>query len=78
MEAMLSLPVPRHMPCDRCGASVVTEEADAHTCDEERRLDFVLFQLRGEVAAFEDALHVWLGTVRGRFERYYAERTRPR
>jgi hypothetical protein len=76
MEAMLSLPLPGHMPCERCGASVAAEDAGTHTCDEERCLDFAVFQLRGEVAAFGDALHGWLETTRGRFEVFYAERTR--
>jgi hypothetical protein len=73
---MFSLPVPRHMPCEHCGASV-ERGAVAHTCDEERRLEFSLFQLRADIELFEEHLRRWLETARGRFERYYAERTRP-
>ena len=73
---MFSPPVPRHMPCDHCGASI--ERGDlAHACEEERRLAFALFPLRAEIEMFEEHLHRWLETAHGRFERYYAERTRP-
>jgi hypothetical protein len=64
------------MPCERCGASLVRDDL-AHTCDEERRLEFALFQLRAEIETFDEHLGRWLETPRGRFERYYAERTRP-
>jgi hypothetical protein len=63
------------MPCESCGASVSRDDV-AHTCDEERRLEFECFHLRPEVEAFEELLDRWLDTARGRFERYYAERTR--
>ena len=42
-----------HMPCTECGASVERAAADAHVCDAERMLDFRLFQLRDEIAAFD-------------------------
>jgi hypothetical protein len=73
---MLSLPVPRHMPCDECGASVPRHET-GHACEEARRLEFALFQLRPEVALLDQELGRWLDSPQGRFERYYAERTRP-
>jgi hypothetical protein len=73
---MLSLPTPRHLPCELCGASVATDDV-AHTCDDERRLEFEIFQLRAEIKSFGRDLGDWLGTPRGRFECYYAERTRP-
>jgi hypothetical protein len=74
---MLELPPPAHLPCERCGASVAREARAPHDCDEERRLDYLLFQERGEVAAFDEALRDWLETAQGRFERYYARRSRP-
>jgi hypothetical protein len=65
------------MPCERCGASVETRAPDEHACDDRRRHDFELFALRAEVDAFGDELGRWLGTPRGRFAQFYAERTRP-
>jgi hypothetical protein len=72
----LSLPPPTHMPCPDCGASVPREELAEHACDERRRVEFQLFQLRGELAVFADELARWLETPQGRFEVFYAERTR--
>ena len=69
---------PQFMPCPECGASVPTAEMDAHRCSEERRLDYQLFRLRGEVAAFEIQLAAYLASPRGRFDQYYAERQRLR
>lgn len=74
MGAMLSLPNPAHMPCERCGASIAADEP--HECDDERRLDFELFGLRGEIDAFEEQLAAWLRTPEGGFARFDAERTR--
>jgi hypothetical protein len=65
------------MPCPDCGASVDRNDP-AHECDPERRLDFVLFRLRDEIAAFAAELAKYLGTPHGRFEVYYAERERRR
>ena len=65
------------MPCERCGASVATRAAEAHRCEEARRLDYAVFGLRSEVESFENELEVWLATPRGRFELFYAERERP-
>jgi hypothetical protein len=73
---MLSLPSPRHMPCERCGASVERGAEAAHVCDEERRLEFHFFALREGIDSFDDDWTAWLGSPRGRFELFYAERTR--
>ena len=36
-----SFPVPDHLPCPDCGASIpVAAEAGTHVCDTERRLDY--------------------------------------
>jgi len=67
----------RYMPCPDCGASLERREK-SHDCEPERRLDFVLFQLRDDVAGFEGELAVYLATPRGRFEVFYAERERAR
>jgi hypothetical protein len=66
------------MPCEHCGASIDRRAAFWHLCDGERWLDFKLFELRGEIASFEDGLGRWLATPRGRFEQFYAERERRR
>jgi hypothetical protein len=65
----------RHTPCPECGASIQPSDGD-HVCDEERRLDYQLFQLRDEVAAFDDDLHQYLDSPSGRFARWCAERER--
>jgi hypothetical protein len=51
-------------------------EVDAHECDGERLLDFRLFELREEIAAFDAQLAAWLASARGRFAAWVAERDR--
>jgi hypothetical protein len=69
---MLSLPEPRHVPCTRCGASVERDLLDDHRCEEKRRLEYELFQLRPGLERFEGDLAAWLETPWGRFETFYA------
>ena len=64
------------MPCPECGASLSRAASGEHVCDEERLLDFRLFQLRGEIASFDAQLSAWLGTAAGRFAAWLAERDR--
>jgi hypothetical protein len=71
-----SLPQPAYMPCEECGASVPVRRGDEHVCSEQRRLAYRLFQLRAELAAFEDQLAAYLESPHGLFERWYAERER--
>ena len=71
-----SFPQSRYMPCTECGTSVDRTAAASHTCDRERALDFRLFQLRDEIAAFDAQLAAWLTTARGRFAAWIAERDR--
>lgn len=71
-----SFPQSRFMPCAECGASVEGAEAEAHICDRDRLLDFRLFQLRDEIAAFDAQLAAWLASARGRFAAWLAERER--
>jgi hypothetical protein len=66
----------RFLPCPECGASVERSELELHACDEERRLDYLVFQLRGELEAFEEQLGCYLRSARGRFELWYAARRR--
>jgi hypothetical protein len=64
------------MPCTECGASVGVGAHEKHVCDPERRLDYLMFQLREEVASFDDVLREYLGSARGRFAQWVAERDR--
>jgi hypothetical protein len=64
------------MPCPECGASLAREAAGTHVCDGERMLDFRLFQLRGEIAAFDAQLSAWLASAYGCFAAWIAERDR--
>jgi hypothetical protein len=66
-----------HMPCPECGASVHTGKRDDHVCDPERRLDYLMFQLREEIAGFERGVREYLTTPHGRFAQWLAERRRP-
>lgn len=74
---MLALPPPRHLPCERCGASVLRAAAAEHACDEERLHAYAVFQLRGELQGFDDELAAWLDSPAGRFAQYDAARRRP-
>jgi hypothetical protein len=74
---MFVFPQPQYIACSECGACVPRWEADDHVCDEERWLDYQLVRLRPDIARFEADFGQWLETGRGRFERFYAERSRP-
>lgn len=73
-----SFPSSQFMPCPRCGASVAVAEHAAHVCDETRRVEYELFQLREDVARLEPELGDYLDSPHGRFEQWYAERERLR
>lgn len=74
---MFSLPQPSFMPCAECGASVAREERDTHECEEERRLDFRLHQLREEIDGFDEAFVAYLETPQGQYAAWEAEQGRP-
>lgn len=71
-----SFPQSRYMPCAACGASVERGVSGAHVCDEERLLDFRVFQLHEEIVAFDAQLSAWLASAPGRFAAWLAERDR--
>ena len=73
---MLEFPQPNHLPCPECGASVARAAHGSHECDDERRLDFVVFQLREEVGLFDNELAAWLETPAGRFAAWLAAHSR--
>ena len=64
------------MPCPHCGASLAGEDRDEHVCDDQRRIDFQMFRLRGQISRFELDLAEFLATPSGRFEAWYAEHRR--
>jgi hypothetical protein len=66
------------MPCIECGSSLDRAVPAPHVCSREQVLDFRLFQLRDEIAAFDAQLAEWLRTARGRFAAWIAERDRRR
>jgi hypothetical protein len=66
----------RFMPCTDCGVSVSAAAHDEHVCDPERKLDYLMFQLREEVASFDEVLREYLGSATGRFAQWVAERDR--
>jgi hypothetical protein len=66
------------MPCSECGASVAATARAEHVCDPERRLEYRMFQLREEVAGFEERLRGYLDSPHGRFLQWLAERERRR
>lgn len=69
---------PPFMPCPSCGASVRVVEEQEHVCNPERKLDFELFQLRGEVSALDGEIEEYLSSTRGRFEQWFADYERRR
>jgi hypothetical protein len=66
-----------HMPCSACGASVPRGQQEKHACDPQRVLDFKMFQLRDEIAAFDELVAEYLDSRSGRFAQWLALRTRP-
>jgi hypothetical protein len=74
---MFVFPQPQYIACSECGACVPRWEAEEHTCDEDRWLDYQIVRLRPDIARFETAFREWLVTDEGQFELYYAERRRP-
>jgi hypothetical protein len=66
------------MPCTECGASLRASKREGHICDPERRLEYRLFQLQGEVAGFDEGLSSYLASPQGRFAQWLAERDRRR
>src|SRR6266508_4098365 len=67
---------PQYMPCAECGASVAQKESELHVCERERRLDFAVFQLRGERGQFDEQVAAYLESPRGLFEAWYAAQRR--
>jgi hypothetical protein len=71
-------PESRYVPCRECGASIARGETSAHVCDQERWLDYQLFERREEVERLTEEVAAYLDSPDGRFERWCAERERRR
>lgn len=64
----------RFMPCPTCGGSVERSRSALHRCDPDRAVSYRMFELREEIAGFEDQFRSYLATAHGRFERWLAVR----
>jgi hypothetical protein len=53
---------------------VARGEDDQHRCEPERLLDYRMFGLRDEIAAFEARLLAFLDSPHGQFQRWLAAR----
>lgn len=64
--------------CRECGTSVGLDglEPEQHRCDNRHRLEHVLRLAVAEVELFEPELREYLESAQGRFEVFYAARTR--
>lgn len=66
--------VSRFLPCEQCGESVERAVSASHSCDPERRLDFLMFGLRDEIDSFERRFRDYVSTPAGRFDAWLAAR----
>ena len=64
----------RYMPCDVCVASVDRTSLPDHECSSDRRADYEMFGLRGEVAQLDAGVRRYLATAAGRFDSWLAAR----
>jgi hypothetical protein len=66
------------MTCSDCGENVPWAQTGEHECDQERWISFQVTRARAEIEHFDQELARYLETARGKFELWYAERTRLR
>ncbi len=64
----------RYMSCPACGEAVDQTAGAAHSCNPERRADFVMATLRDDIDAFEEHMRQFLDGPHGRFEAWLAAR----
>lgn len=69
---------PERTPCPGCGDELPRRMLRSHVCDPWRWLDHQVDLRSDELARFEHELGEYLGTPRGRFDLWYAERERRR
>jgi hypothetical protein len=65
--------------CRECGTSVSLDglESELHRCDTRHRTEHVMALAFAEIELFEPELRDYLDSPQGRFEVFYAARTRP-
>jgi hypothetical protein len=66
------------LTCTDCGENVPHMRAAEHVCDQDRWLSFQMTCARPQIERIDQELARYLETARGRFELWYAERTRLR
>ena len=54
-----------YVPCAACGCMLDSGDADDHTCDAERLVEYRLCALRPAVARFDRDFRAWLLSVSG-------------
>jgi hypothetical protein len=69
-------PVPDYLNCLECGTSVSTDAIDSHACDDRHRREHHDRTAAAQVEELEADIRNFLQSPRGRFELYYAQRTR--
>jgi hypothetical protein len=62
--------------CPDCGASLVVGALLEHTCDRTQLVDFQVARARFDIDRIDSELAHYLETAHGRFEVWYAERSR--
>jgi hypothetical protein len=68
--------VSRYAPCRDCGEPVDRAAAEPHVCDLERLVDFVLFELGGELDEVAAEVAAYLASPEGLRAAREAERRR--
>jgi hypothetical protein len=68
---------PDYVDCPDCGTSLAPHALERHRCDRRHRDDHAARTARVEASSFVAEFRAYLATPQGRFEVYYAARTRP-
>lgn len=69
---------PHIVTCSGCGTELPARDLRLHVCDWWRWLDHQVHLRRDELGGFELELGAYLGSPRGQFDLWYAERERLR
>ena len=62
--------------CPGCGAILPRERASEHECEQDKWVAYQVGCFRSEIDGIDAELSSYMKTSRGRFEAWYAERTR--